>query len=87
MLHYFAGILALAVEHGARLAIIDEVKGRQYARHLGIPLTGTLGVLLLAKEEGLISAVAPLVNQLEENGLFLAPKLISKVVTLAQEDE
>jgi hypothetical protein len=56
-----AEVLALAVEHEARLVIIDERKGRQYARRLGLPLTGTLGVLLLAKEKGLITTVAPLI--------------------------
>ncbi|UCC54184.1 MAG: DUF3368 domain-containing protein [Anaerolineaceae bacterium] len=81
-----AEVLALAVEHEARLVVIDEARGRQYARRLSMPLTGTLGVLLLAKEEGLISAVAPLINQLEANGLHLSPKLIIKILKLAQEE-
>ena len=40
------------------MVIIDERKGRRYARRLGLPLTGTLGVLLLAKERGLITSFA-----------------------------
>ena len=40
-----AEAIALALEERARLLIIDERLGRAHARRLGIPLTGTLGVL------------------------------------------
>lgn len=80
-----AEVLALAVEHVARLVIIDERKGRQYAHRLDLPLTGTMGVLLLAKENGLVTTIAPLIDQLQDAGLYLAPDLIQKTLTLAQE--
>lgn len=81
-----AEVLALATEHSARLVIIDEYKGRRYAQRLGLSLTGTLGVLLTAKQNGLVPALAPLMNQLLKEGLFLAPKLIQKALELAGED-
>lgn len=81
-----AEVLALALEHEARLVIMDERKGRQYARRLGLPLTGTLGVLLLAKEKKLIKSVTPLVKKLQDGGLYLAPELVSQVLTLAREE-
>lgn len=77
-----AEVLALATEWSARLVIIDEHKGRRYAKRLGLPLTGTVGILLTAKRNGLISALAPLINQL----LFLAPELVEKALELAEED-
>jgi predicted nucleic acid-binding protein len=52
-------VLALAVEHNAQLVVIDERKGRRYAQRLGLALTGTLGILLNAKQKQLIPAVAP----------------------------
>ncbi|HMO57874.1 MAG TPA: DUF3368 domain-containing protein [Roseiflexaceae bacterium] len=81
-----AEVLALATERSARLVIIDEYKGRRYAQRLGLPFTGTLGVLLTAKQKGLVPALAPLMNQLVKEGLFLAPKLVEKVLELAGED-
>jgi predicted nucleic acid-binding protein len=45
-----AEVLALAEEREARLVVIDERKARRYAQRLGIPLTGTLGLLVAAKE-------------------------------------
>lgn len=81
-----AAVLALAEERAAHLVIIDELKGRRYARRMGFPLTGTLGVLLLAKEKGLIPALAPLIAELQQAGLYLSPRLITKVLALADEE-
>jgi predicted nucleic acid-binding protein len=82
-----AEVLALAEERGAGLVIIDERKGRRYANRLGIPLTGTLGVLLLAKERGLVASLAPLLDELLEAGLHLDPSLVEQVLALAGELE
>jgi predicted nucleic acid-binding protein len=80
-----AEVLALAEAYPPRLVIMDELRGRRYAQRLGLPLTGTLGVLLLAKERGLIPALAPLVETLVAKGLYLAPDLVTRVLTLAGE--
>ncbi len=80
-----AEVLALAIEWSARLVIIDERKGRRYAKRLDLPLTGTVGVLLTAKSQGLIPALAPLVDQRLMEGLFLAPELVEKALELAGE--
>jgi hypothetical protein len=80
-----AEVLALAEAHPPRLVIIDELRGRRYAQRLGLPLTGTLGILLLAKERGLIPAVAPLVQELLDAGLYLSPELVAQVLDMADE--
>lgn len=83
--HGEASVLALAEEHDARLVIIDERKARGYAQQIGLPLTGTIGVLLLAKKEGLIDAIKPLLTTLHDNGLYLSVSLIDKALQLADE--
>lgn len=45
---------------------------------LGIPLTGTLGVLLLAKEHSLVPLLAPLLDELHSAGLYLDPALVKR---------
>lgn len=80
-----AEVLALGVEQGARLVVIDERKGRQYAKRLGLPLTGTLGLLLVAKEKRLITQVAPYITRLETAGLYFHPTLVRRVLVLAEE--
>ena len=80
-----AEVLALGEETDARLLIIDEEKGRRFARRLGFSVIGTMGVLLLAKEHGLVERVAPIIKDLQGVGLYLAPSLIVKVLELADE--
>lgn len=74
-----AEVFALAVEHDARLVILDENKGRQRATKIGLKVKGTLGVLLEAKKEGLIVAIKPLLIQLRANGIRMSDSLINKV--------
>ncbi|MCI4648816.1 hypothetical protein [Phaeodactylibacter sp.] len=53
--------ITLALENEASLLIIDEKKGRGIAKKLGIKITGILGVMIRAKEIGVINRVKPLV--------------------------
>ncbi len=80
-----AEVLALAEEQNAQLILMDERRGRRYAQRLGLPLSGTLGVLLLAKEVGLNETVLPLVSAMQEIGLHFHSDLIAKALDLAGE--
>ncbi|MGZ3414718.1 MAG: DUF3368 domain-containing protein, partial [Isosphaeraceae bacterium] len=48
---------ALSVERLAARLILDDKKARRVARQLDLPVTGTLAVLLNAKERGIIPKV------------------------------
>lgn len=48
-----AEVLVLALEQQADMVILDERLARRHAQRLGIPVTGTLGVLLRAKQRQL----------------------------------
>jgi len=52
-----AEAIALALEVGAELLLMDEHLGRETARHLGLRYMGLIGVLIEAKHKGLIHAV------------------------------
>ena len=70
-----------------RLVLIDEKRARRYARKMRLPLSGTLGVLLLAKEAGVISSVTPLISNLQEAGLYLHENLVDRILILANEEK
>ena len=72
-----AAVLALANEHETRLVIIDEKKARQEVLKIGLPFIGTVGILLKAKEEGLIGEIKPLLITLQEKGIYLDESLIT----------
>ena len=80
-----ASVLALAKEHDAHLVIIDEKKAREEAKRIGLPVRGTVGVLLDAKKKGLIDTIKPLLEALRDNGMYLEQSLIDKVLQLAGE--
>ena len=82
-----AEALALAAEHDARLILLDEKQARQRAKEIGLKVKGTLGILLEAKEEGLIVAIKPLLIQLRANGMRMSESLINKVLQEAGEIE
>jgi predicted nucleic acid-binding protein len=80
-----AEVLALALELTAESAIIDEKLARRHAKRLGIPLTGTLGVLLRAKRQGLIGPIRPFVERLRQGGIRLSEAVIEEALRLADE--
>jgi predicted nucleic acid-binding protein len=80
-----AEVLALAQELHADLVIIDERLARLHAKRLGLTLTGTLGVLLKAKQLGHVKAVAPLIDRLRKGGIYLSDVVATEVLTLADE--
>jgi predicted nucleic acid-binding protein len=63
-----------------RTAVLDDQAGRACARAHGVSLVGTLGVLLLARQQGLIAQARPWVMRAHAAGLFLDPALIAKAL-------
>jgi hypothetical protein len=51
--------IALALEAGADILVMDERLGRETAQHLGLHYVGLIGVLIAAKHQGFITAVKP----------------------------
>jgi predicted nucleic acid-binding protein len=73
-------VLALAYAELGTRAVIDDREARRCARSLAIPLIGTLGLVLLAKQEGRIAAARPIVEMLRGSGMHLAEHLINEVL-------
>jgi uncharacterized protein len=64
---------------------IDEKRGRRLSAELGVPQTGTVGILIAAKSRGLIPSVRPLLDQLMESGIRLSSRLYEQACSLAGE--
>ncbi|NBC16204.1 MAG: DUF3368 domain-containing protein [Bacteroidetes bacterium] len=82
-----AEVLALGLDIDDARVVIDERRARQIARRLEIPLVGTLGLLLVAKREGALGAVEPVLRALEAAGFHMSEALRSRVLRQAGERE
>ncbi len=82
-----AGVLMLALEMRQAVAVLDDALARETAETLGLNLTGTLGLLLDAKQAGLVAEVRPLLERLQALRFRLAPHTRAAVLKLAGERE
>jgi predicted nucleic acid-binding protein len=80
-----ASAIALALEKKDPLLIIDEKKGRKVALSLGIHILGTLGILMKAKEKGIIPFIKPEIEKLKQTGFRFSDELIAKILIAVNE--
>lgn len=84
-----ASAIGLALERQAAgdevLLLIDDRCGRAEARNQGLGIIGTAAVLVLAREQDLVEACAPLLSALREQGYYLSDDLIQAVLNQVSE--
>jgi predicted nucleic acid-binding protein len=76
--------IALASDLGMSV-LLDDRRARLLARRLALPIVGTVAVLVRARREGLLAAVAPVLEDLERNGFFMSQELKREALLLAGE--
>jgi predicted nucleic acid-binding protein len=80
-----AEVIALGLASSGSLLILDDQLGRRIARLSRLTVTGTLGVLIKAKQAGHLQHVAPVIEALRETTMYLTPQLIGMVLIEAEE--
>ena len=70
-------VLSFELENNGYQAIIDDAAARRVAKTLGIPIIGTAGTILLAKQRRLISSISAPIKTLRNAGLWLADDLVA----------
>ena len=78
-------VLMLALEMPGSVALLDDALARRVATAKGIPIKGTLGLLLDAKRAGHLPAVKPSLDRLQELGFRIAQQTRDAVLKLAGE--
>jgi uncharacterized protein len=81
-----ASTIALALENPTQtILIIDEKKGRKIAEQNNLRIIGTLKVLLLAKQKGIITSVKEVVLALSIKKFRFSKVVIDKILEEAKE--
>ncbi len=75
-----SSVLALALGSPGSTVIIDDLAGRRCAEALGLPLRGTVGLVLAAKQAGRIRAARPVLEQLRDGGMYLSEAVLSRAL-------
>jgi predicted nucleic acid-binding protein len=76
-----AEVIQLALDYGIEDVCIDDLRGRNMAKAIGLRVSGLLGLLARAKLLGIIPQLAPLTERLLKAGGRYSPKLIRTFLT------
>lgn len=77
--------MSLYKQLSADLLLIDDAAARKVAYINNLEVMGSLGVLLLAKQNGLIPLVRPFVDRLRSSDIFISENLLQKLLVIANE--
>jgi predicted nucleic acid-binding protein len=81
-----AEAIRLAIDRLEAVVLLDDTAARAIAKRLGLKVTGTLGILLRAKQLGFVTRLQPLIEQMRADGRFyIAPAIVAQVLAAAEE--
>jgi predicted nucleic acid-binding protein len=80
-----ASAITLALESQNALLILDDNKGRKTAERLNLLYTGTLGIILKAKNVGIIPSVKPIIQKIQGTNFRFSQKVLEEIYALANE--
>ena len=66
---------------GARWVVLDDLAARRCAASHGLPVIGSLGVVLRSKRRGLLDEARPWIKKLTEAGMFVDERLLEVALT------
>jgi predicted nucleic acid-binding protein len=80
-----AAVIALATSEGITTVAIDETVGRRVGRLHGLSITGSLGILIQAKQRGSQITLRPAITRMRQHGIWLSAALEAECLRAAGE--
>ncbi len=78
--------IALSLENGADLILLDDSDAREKARLYGLKITGIIGILLRAEIDGKVTSLKENIKRLKETGFYLSDSLVAEILKFSGED-
>jgi predicted nucleic acid-binding protein len=82
-----ASAISLSLETHNSILLIDELKGRKIADKLQLRYSGTFGLILKAKQQGIISSVLPIIEKIRKTNFRFSATLLNAIIREAGEEE
>lgn len=73
-----SAVLAWGYTNPGTEVILDDLAARRCATTLKIPVRGTLGLVLIAKQRGLIPSARPIIDRLRQSGMYLSDRIVNQ---------
>ena len=80
-----ASAIALSLEIDNAILIIDDYKGRRVAEKLSLKYSGTFGLILRSKQEGIVSSIRPILNKIAKTNFHFSDNLFETILKEADE--
>ena len=80
-----SSVLSWAAGNPPSVALLDDLAARRLAVTLEIPVRGTLGLILTARQRGLIPAARPILERLRDAGMYLSDKVLNESLARVEE--
>ena len=80
-----ASSIALSLEIENSIIILDDLKGRKVAEKLNLKYSGTFGLILRAKQEGIINSVKPILDKIRKTNFRFSENLFKLFIKEAGE--
>lgn len=77
--------IALALETPDCTVILDDYRARKIAEQLGVNYTGTIGVIIKAKINGVIPSIKPILSKIKETDFRLSAEIERQALLAAGE--
>jgi predicted nucleic acid-binding protein len=77
--------IVLALENSNSLLILDDIKARKVADHLGLIYTGTMGIIIKAKLNGIVPSIKPILEKIKKTNFRLSFELEAQALKAAGE--
>jgi len=80
-----ASAIALALEFPESMIILDDYRARKIAENLGLEITGTIGVIIIAKKRGIINSIKPYLEKIRATNFRLSEEIEMRALKEADE--
>jgi predicted nucleic acid-binding protein len=80
-----SNVLSYALQSAGWTVVVDDAAARRCAQAFDIPVVGTLGILVLAKKQGDLDMVRPVIQSLVRSGMHVDEAVIRQVLRMADE--